>query len=175
MFITGTNCSGKTTLARALIQRSGGIAETGKALTVCKDRRICLAGPYDLQKQYGGVDSINNTRSLPGIAEEALKEHDVLICEGSMLDTFGPNLVSTIYQGDRRLVVILYTPLDVLSTRLFARSRGVLKPSIVAKQKRVLKNARKYCDYGCETVLYDTQYRTPDEIADDVYKYIIKQ
>ena len=175
VFITGTNAVGKSTLALKLIERFRGIAETGKTLTVCKDRRVCLAGPYDPGKQYGGVDSINNTRSLPDLATEALKTHDVFICEGSMLDTFGPNLVSTIYQGDRRLVVCLVALHDELRRRLAGRSGGRLTRFVIAKQDRVLRAAKKYRDNGCDVVCYNTGALSPEQIADDIQQYIFPQ
>ena len=114
VFITGTNAVGKSTLARAIIDRFGGIDKISNQVTYCKNGNVSLAGRYDVR--YGGVDRITNdkgsscTSRLAEVVEEALHHSEVVFCEGSFLDTFGMNLLNAMFKAQRYLVVSLYLP-----------------------------------------------------------------
>ena len=108
VFITGTNSVGKTTLAKALIERFGGIKETAKELTFCNDSRVCFAGRYRDENRFGGVDALNCTRVLPDVVAKGLERCEVIFCEGSYLDTFGMNLTDAMFKAQRHLIVFLY-------------------------------------------------------------------
>lgn len=94
VFITGTNCSGKSSLAWAIITR------------------------------YGGVDRITNdkgsscTSRLAEVVEEGLKHRDIIICEGSFLDTFGMNLMNALFKAEQQYVISLYADNLTISTDL---------------------------------------------------------
>lgn len=177
VFITGTNCSGKTSLARALIERFGGVAreeepEEGVVYSVMKDRRVCFAGRYAGVK-FGGVDWLNGTKMLPRLAEYALKEHDVLVCEGVYLNTFGPNLTSTMFQGDNRAIFFLYAPAETLHRRLIHRGGHPLTETIIRKQRQSLRAAKNFAQTGCLLYCFDTSTVATEEIAEHAYQYII--
>ena len=123
VFITGTNGVGKTTLAKELIKRYGGVARMEGRVTVCVDERITLAGKFAGVK-YGGVDGLNETKCLAGMARTAFLRHEVFICEGSYMNTFGMNLTSAAFVGDRQLVVYLYAPVAEIDKRLKIRGGG---------------------------------------------------
>lgn len=93
VMITGTNATGKTTLAKALIKRFGGIAETRKDITLCNDRRVVFLGRYADSIKYGGVDMLNETKCLETITQDAIsKGAEYIFAEGVYLKTFGLNI-----------------------------------------------------------------------------------
>lgn len=123
VFITGTNASGKTTLAKELIRRYGGIVRMEGRTSVCADERITLAGKFSGVKR-GGVDGLNETRCLADMAREAFRSHEVFICEGSYMNTFGINLTNAMFTAPGHLVVSLYAPLAEIHNRLKKRTIG---------------------------------------------------
>ena len=115
VFITGTNAVGKSALAWAIINRYGGVDRITNDVTYCKSGGISLAGKYGVTR-YGGVDRITNdkgsscTSRLADVVEEALRNADVVICEGSFMNTFGLNLTNAMFKAQRYLVVSLFAP-----------------------------------------------------------------
>ena len=89
VFITGTNCVGKSALAWEIINRYGGVDRILNDVTYCKEDGVCLAGRYG-EARYGGVDRILNdkgsscTSRLAEVVEEGLKNSQVIVCEGSL-------------------------------------------------------------------------------------------
>lgn len=67
VFICGTNCTGKTTVAKALQARFGGIRATTSDTTYCNDSRACFAGRYKTDGKHGGVDVLNRKIKAPFI------------------------------------------------------------------------------------------------------------
>lgn len=174
VFITGTNSSGKTALAKALIEKFGGIKEATKELTICQDSRICFAGKYSYESRYGGVDAFNCTHVLPGIVKMGLEKSEIVICEGSYLDTFGNNLINAMFQAQRYLVVMLYAKGEVLHNRLIERSKKGCNQGILTKQKNVLRAAKKWHEIGVSVQCYDTGVIPFDEELQSTYDLIIK-
>ena len=123
VFIIGTNAVGKTTLAKELIRRCGGVLREEGRSTVCADGRTVFAGRYAGVK-HGGVDGLNETRCLADMAREAFRQHEVFICEGSYMNTFGINLTNALFTADRHLVVFLYAPIAEIDKRLKTRTIG---------------------------------------------------
>ena len=121
IFINGTNCVGKSTLAKELIARFGGIGSVSRTLTSCKNGLVCFAGRYDLTKRYGGVDGFNSTKVLADVVLEGLQAHEVIVCEGSYFHTIGLNLTNAMFEAEQHLVVYLYAPVDTLNARLLER------------------------------------------------------
>ena len=174
VFIIGTNCSGKSTLARGLMAKFGGIITTDNKLTRCVDKRCAFAGKYDKKTAYGGVDTLNATAPLAAIVREGLQVSDVIVCEGSYLDTFGMNLTNAIFEARAQLVVFLYLGSAELQRRLKERSGGVVKDTIIKKQVRCLRCAEKWKSVGVPVMLIDTGKNNPDQVTEQVYNKIIK-
>ena len=171
VFITGTNGTGKSIFARELMKRYGGFAGMDGKATVCVDGRVTFAGKYSGVKN-GGVDGLNQTACLVGMARELFKMHDVFICEGSYMNTFGINLTNAIFAGDRQLVVFLYAPLPVLHERLIERSGSGMKKTIAEKQNTAARCAKKWASIGVPVLPFDTAVDKTERIADAVCKKI---
>lgn len=178
VYIIGTNGSGKSSVARELMRHFGGIAESTRELTTCNDRRVCFAGRYAMDSAFGGVDSLNNTRELRGIVADALKDHDVIFCEGSYLDSFGVNTTTAIFQAQRSLVVLLVcSPLE-LGRRLADRAKRkdgqnkAVKTTILNKQRRCINVAKKFQQAYCPVMSFCTDDITPEEISAKIVDWL---
>lgn len=180
VFITGTNAVGKSTLARSIIERFGGIYEERDCVTYCKDKRYGLAGRYK-GVRYGGVDRITNdngsscTSRLADVVREGLKTADVMFCEGSFMNSFGLNLTNAIFLGDKALVVSLYAPPAVIYKRLKNRSNGMNGKRnvenirrVFIKQEGAMKSALKFQSIGVKVLQYDTSVFSTEQILDDI-------
>lgn len=173
VFITGTNSVGKTTLAKALIERFGGIKETTKELTLCQDSRVCFAGRYRYETRYGGVDVFNCTRILPDVVEKAFKTCDIVFCEGSYFDTFGLNLTNAMFKAQKHLVVFLYADGAVLHSRLLGRGKVGLSERTLPKQKNACKAAKKWVEIGIPVMCFNTGVTSLDEEIEGVYNKVL--
>lgn len=156
IYIIGTNGVGKTTLAKELIKKFGGIKESSRKLTTCNDNETCLAGFYDADKKYGGVDGLNSTKVLEEIVACALSKYERIICEGSFLNSFGINLTNAIFRAETQLVIFLYAPIPVLNNRLSERSGNKISKSVINKQNGCLRSARKWAQIGVPVLSFDT-------------------
>ena len=165
VFITGTNCTGKSTLAKELIARFGGIDSVSRTLTSCKNGLVCFAGRYDLTKRYGGVDGFNSTKVLADVVLEGLQAHEVIVCEGSYFHTIGLNLTNAMFEAEQQLVVYLYAPAETLNARLLERSGKPLTPVMASKQKQCCVAARKWQQMGVPVLSFDTSQVTPPPIS----------
>lgn len=172
VFIVGTNCSGKTTLAKNLIGKFGGIKTSDNRITRTMDNRCSLAGKYNLESKFGGVDSLCATAPLAGIVEEALRTSDVVICEGSFMNTFGNNLTNAIFKAQKQLVVFLYASAGALKDRMKKRSGTELKEIMMLRQKQVYRAVGKWKSIGVPLMVINTDVMTPEKIADKVYNVI---
>lgn len=56
VFIIGTNCSGKSTMAKAMMSLLGGVTTTSKYETEVKDGRFVFAGKYIEGSKFAGFD-----------------------------------------------------------------------------------------------------------------------
>lgn len=177
VFITGTNCTGKSTLARALMRRFGGVTETTADTTFCGGA-AAFAGRYS--GKHGGVDSLNSTSVLEGVVRRALARVGTVFCEGSYLDTFGLNLTNALFAAEAQLVVLLHCPVGVLSRRIKDRRRSPLTPQreaavmegVARKQRRCVSAARKYASIGVPVAAFDTSATATEEIADAVVAHL---
>lgn len=165
VFINGTNCSGKSTLARELIDRFGGIGKATKTLTECNNKVVCLAGRYTPSGRYGGVDGFNSTKVLAEVVKEGLSEHEVIVCEGSYFHTIGLNLTNAMFQAERHLVIYLYAPLETIHQRLMKRGGKPLTPVMASKQKQCLVAAQKWWKMGVPVICFNTEKVTPKNMA----------
>lgn len=167
VFISGTNSVGKTTLAWEIINRHGGIDRITNDVTYCKDGKVCFAGRYG-ETKYGGVDRITNeqghscTSRLAEVVETGLKTCDVIICEGSYMDTFGMNLMNAMFKAEKYLLVNLYADVPTLYNRLCSRSNGKNGDGkrnfikIAKKQKQAMMAAKKWQSIGVKVLQINT-------------------
>ena len=183
VFITGTNAVGKSTIARAIIDRYGGVDRITNDVTYCKTGSISLAGKYDCR--FGGVDRITNdkggscTSRLAEVVEEALKYSDTVFCEGSFLDTFGMNLLNAMFKAQRHLVVSLYAPPLVIYERLCDRSNGMNGKNgrrnitqIFKKQRQAMMAARKWLNIGVPVLQFNTSEVELDYELEKIFEEI---
>lgn len=173
VFVTGTNCTGKSTLARALIARFGGTAECDGRITFCREGGVSLAGRYREGGRFGGVDGLrgpkgsSGTSGLAEVVERALRRADVIFCEGSYMNTFGLNLTNAMFKARRHLVVVLYADASTIASRLVARA-GRLKGGFAQtlnKQRQCLVAARKWASIGVRVVMFDTANEAVPDIV----------
>ena len=174
VFITGTNGVGKSALAWAIIERYGGVDRITNEVTYCREGSVCLAGKYGVTR-YGGVDRITNekgsscTSKLADVAEEGLRNADVIFCEGSFMNSFGLNLSNALFKAQRHLVVSLYADVQTLYERIIRRSNGKNGTgkrnwvSIVKKQKQAMIAAQKWQSIGVKVLQINTSTTTIDE------------
>ncbi len=173
VFFNGTNCVGKTSLAKSLANLyGGGNSQITKHLTLCRNNKIAFAGHYREGSRYGGVDGFNSTKCLAEVVEQALAVSDVVVCEGSYFHTIGLNLTNAMFKADKHLVVYLYAPVEVLNARLIARGGKPITPIMVSKQKQCLVAARKWASMGVPVLSFDTSKNSPEEIAEAVGRKI---
>lgn len=169
VFIIGTNASGKSTVARKLIERFGGIDSYTDGIS-STPAGVAFAGRYDVK--YGGVDNLNGTTILRDIVKKALKSTDCIICEGMRLKCWGPNLTHAMFNADRQIVIFLYAPLEEIRKRLAERSNGTLSKDIIRGQRESAHSAKKWQAAGCDVVAIDTTKQTADQIADFIINKI---
>lgn len=155
VFITGTNAVGKSALAWAIIDR------------------------------FGGVDRITNDRGssctsrLASVVEEGLQYADIIVCEGSYMNTFGLNLTNAMFKAERHLIVNLYADGQTLYSRCTARSNGMHGKSgnrawdkIFNKQRQSMIAAKKWQSIGVKVLQINTATMPLDEELELVLKAI---
>ena len=173
VFITGTNGVGKSSLARAAIKHFGGVKCEDGGVTYLRDGGVCLAGSYKVK--FGGVDWLrggkgSSTSVLASVVEEGLKTADIMICEGSFMNTFGLNLSNALFKAERHLVVNLYADPLVLHSRISARLGGdreaVAKRNwkqILSRQRDSMRAACKWRSIGVKVLQIDTSQASIEE------------
>ena len=178
VFITGTNGVGKTTLAKELQERFGGILATRGDVTYCRNGKCAFAGAYEGQGKYGGVDALRNERGssctsrLAEVVNRAFRTCDVIFCEGMMMHSFGLNLTNAMFIADSGFVVFLYSPATVINERLKNRSNKKVTISILNNQKATAASARKWAEIGVPVLTYDTSKVDASDIAEQIIKNI---
>lgn len=172
VFITGTNAVGKSTLAKALINHYGGIKTADKRLTVCNNERVCFAGKYGDGK-YGGVDGFNQTKCLESVVREGLSAHELIICEGMYIHSFGMNLTNAAFVANKQLIVFLYCPVTEIHRRLLARSgKGMTNEAVWKKQIGAATSAKKWASIGVPVLSIDTSIHNTEAALEMVTKKI---
>lgn len=173
IIIMGTNCTGKTTLAKAIIEMFGGIDRTERNITYLKSKTptIGLVGKYDGVK-YGGVDGLGCTSTLQSIMSNILSDCDVAIAEGVKLGRFGLNIQRALFCAKTPIVICLYAPMQTIAERLAARSCGKITKQIAQDNKGIIRTASKYRDIGVRTLFFDTSKITTKEIVEQLNEII---
>lgn len=186
VFITGTNAVGKSSLVMALAEHFGGVGRFENDVTYCKYGSVCLAGRYE-GGRYGGVDKITNakgsscTSRLAAVVEEGLRNADIIICEGSFMNTFGLNLTNAMFKADLHLLVSLYADSKTIYERLTSRSNGKYGKRkrnfllIITKQKDAMVAARKWQSIGVKVLQFNTAQTTVEEELTAILKAIGKE
>ena len=177
VFIIGTNGTGKSTLAKAIIELCGGIDNdnTTKEITYCKKGKVSLAGSY--QKKFCGLDSLGQTKILATLCEQALNKSDVFISEGCRMNTLGMSMTNAMFKADVYLVVSLYTDMLTIYNRLQDRTGSDKKrdyKQIQALQRQSMKVAKKWQSIGVNVVQYNSAEHTPSEEANMVLNELNK-
>ena len=183
ILIAGANCSGKTSVARGLIDHFGGIGNVTPDSTFSADGRAVFAGRYANVK-HGGVDYLNSTKPLQGIVRNGLLTADFAVCEGSYLDTFGMNLLNAIFEAKRQAYVALWCSraklyernrarlnVDSLAKRTSAEEAAIMQ-GIYRRQDRVFKAAKKYASIGVPVLAFDTGASSVEEITEQILKWL---
>lgn len=174
IFIIGTNCTGKSSLAKAIAEGFGGYGVVSRELTECADSRVCLAGQYYPDKRFGGVDGLNETKGLQHIVHTALVSHECIICEGIKLRNNGPNLTRAIFAADRRLVVFLYAPAVTIHRRLLERNgkgKGATQ-TILKDQQACARSLERWRGMGIPVLWFDTSKTSIEDEARSLINYI---
>lgn len=174
VFITGTNATGKTTLAKSIIARFGGIKEATRELTFCNDARVCFAGKYTEQGRFGGVDGFNKTSTLADVVEKGLKVCDIVICEGMYMHSFGLNLTNAMFKAEKHLVVFLYADGNTLASRINERSGNTIGKAVLPKQRNCSSSAKKWQSIGVPVMPFNTAENTLEEETELIYEKIIQ-
>lgn len=174
VFLIGTNGSGKTSIAKQLIQLMGGVTQSNKWITRVQNKSYCFAGKYNDTSKYGGVDGWGAVRPLPGVVEEALKDHDCIICEGVKLHSNGPYLCNALFKAERQMVFLLYAPPQVLHDRLIKRSGNGVTKEILKDQQACARSLSKWALYGVLTQCIDTSKHSVEECAKIILNKIQK-
>lgn len=173
VIIMGTNASGKTSTARELIKRFGGIKSSSRSVTICNDESVCFAGKYEDGGKYGGVDALK-TSELESVVIDGLKSSNIIFCEGSYLNSIGINLTNAAFAADRQLIVLLVSPIQCLNQRLSERSGGKLKKTIIRRQHCAINAAMKWQQIGVPVVVIDTSKHSVEEVADIILNELLK-
>lgn len=171
--IMGTNGVGKSTLARTIQQRLGGIQTYANEISYLSDGESFFLGKYAGVK-LGGVDYINEAKKLAQIARKGLKTHKNCFMEGRYINTISQYLLNVLFSFDRQLVVLLYLPEDKIRERIIQRT-GVFKgdmPYILKAQKNAMNAMVKYKAMGVPILCINTSEISPDDIADKILTYI---
>lgn len=174
VFIMGTNGTGKTSVARALIAKFGGVSreeESGHGVVSITAAGVAFAGRYEGVK-FGGVDYLGKTSGLSGLASYAFTRSNALVCEGMYMGSFGKNLTSTMYQAEARLAVLLYANHATIDTRLAKRSGTGITEAVMKKQQTCANAARKYASSGCSALSFDTDIYDCERIAETIAGWI---
>lgn len=157
VFITGTNCTGKSSLAKALIAHFGGIERVDELCTYCNDGTTAFGGKYSAEKTFGGIDGFNETKCLAKVVERGFESRNLIFCEGMYLHTFGLNLTNAMFKADRHLLVFLYAPVAVINQRLVERAgKGITNKAVISKQHAAAAAARKWQSIGVPVLAIDT-------------------
>lgn len=172
VFITGTNAVGKTHLMKSLMSHYGGVAKTGRTITQLNDRRVCAAGSYEEGAKYGGVDRFNETKCLEGIVRSALKNHDIILCEGFYLHTFGLNLQRAAFVAQKQLVIFLYAPVAEIDRRLKERSGRGITECVWKTQLGTANAAKSWAKIGVPVICYDTSKNTVECMTGEIINKI---
>ena len=172
IFFVGTNCVGKTTLAKEIIRQHGGMYTEGK-ITYTTDGVIGLCGKYG--GKYGGVDLLKQVKILPSLVEQALKRVDIVICEGVKLHSFGLSLQRAIFTAQKQLIVFLYAPAKVIDERLQQRTGSRANAAILKDQRSCLNAIRKWSSIGVKTISFDTSKKSIEQIIGKIWDVIQAQ
>lgn len=177
ILITGTNCTGKSTLVRNLIKFFGGVKRTeGKWMTLCEyaGKKIGIAGVYGNANTACGYDAAYKYKKLPEIAEAAKKNCcDYVFAEGMTLHTFG--LIPTLFlfeYSDGHFVFNLRADMKKLEERLIVRTGVGERKNVLKNAECAARSAKKFAEIGADTTIVRTDIVGEQELMHLVLKKI---
>lgn len=175
IFIMGTNCTGKSTLAREIIKREGNISRVSKLCTYTNNGRVAFGGSYASESSCGvGVDRLGKTSCLIDAICEAEKfGFDTFVAEGCIIGTFGMNITNALLLADNPTIVFLHANPETIKRRLYERSGSKLTRKIMDKQKSIINAVLKYKEIGVRVLAFNDKIRI-EKIADHVKERLIE-
>lgn len=163
----GTNAVGKSTLARAIINASGGIECVSNNATYCKNKKTVVIGDYSKGKKIEGVDSFGETKCVAPLIKQIKAE--VIVFEGLKCGTFGASIQDALFATNDQLIIFLYAPAKVINQRLIERSgTGIKSVQVLKQQKANLNAALKYKEIGVPVLSYDTSKITTEKVLEEI-------
>lgn len=173
VFIIGANATGKTTLAKNLIKRFGGITESGKPISLVADSRVAFVGLYEDDRKICGVDTLEGSKALAGGVQAAhSKGRDIVVAEGMLMHTFGLNLTNAMFLAEKHLVVFLWCPVAEIINRLKIRTVNARWGQLSTHYKPIARTACRWQSIGVPVMTFNSAETSADDIADSVYAKI---
>lgn len=118
--IFGLFGSGKTTLARGIIESDGGGQNIGNCF-VTNGGAYTFFGPYREGSKYGGADRVNNTSAE--LKEAFLQSTTpIFFSEGVRTASFGALFLQTFYLAKRQAIIALDCDIDATLKRIEQRN-----------------------------------------------------
>ena len=173
--IIGTNAVGKSSLARELINRAGGIAYVANRTTYCNDNKTAVLGDYSKHKNIEGVDAFGETKCLSELIKQTGRE--IVVFEGLKCGTFGLSINKALVDNSGgQIIIFLYASAKTINERLKERSgTGIKTKAVLTQQKCNLRAALKYKEIGVKVVSFNTDEISTKEIADNVEQLISEE
>ena len=173
VFLIGANATGKTTLAKNLVKRFGGITKPGKEVTLVADPRVALVGLYEDDRKICGVDTMGGSKALMGGVNSAhALGREIVIAEGMLMHTFGLNLTNAMFLAEKYLVVFLWCPVSEIVRRLKARTENARWGQLSTHYKPIARTACRWQKIGVPVLTFNSAEVSSEEIADKVYAKI---
>ncbi|GHT33959.1 hypothetical protein FACS189434_09300 [Bacteroidia bacterium] len=162
IYISGCSCTGKTTLARLIIERSGGITDFRDGFTATKSN-IVLAGRYQGIK-YGGYDDMGKFKKPPF-------DHKTFIYEGTRIGRVNSEIGDFIIENNG-VLVFMYAPLKTIAERLKARSNTKVTPNIIKDFKAAYSAAKKFKEIGLRVITLNASELTTEQCYNQIKQYL---
>lgn len=162
--ILGTNGTGKTTLAKGIIEACGGIKLFECDITYTKKNSVALIGKYE--GKFGGVDGLNRTSDLWQLIQRAQDKAEIIIAEGVKLHTFGINVLKAASVIKDTQILFLYAPALVIDMRIKKRGGKGVTEAILRDQKHTFNAVKKYASAGYKVAAFDTSKTSTEKIIE---------
>jgi dephospho-CoA kinase len=161
MYITGCSCAGKTTLARLIIERHGGIIDYRDGFSTTSTG-VILAGKYDVR--YGGYDSAYKFKR-PAFSAKTV------IYEGTRIARINSEIGDFIMENNGVYVYMLAS-LKTINERLKTRSNSKITKHVMKDYKSAYSIAMKYKDAGLRVIMLNTDELTTEQCYDKIKDYL---
>jgi cytidylate kinase len=156
--MVGCPCSGKTTLARYIIEKNGGIKSEQDGFTVTHNE-VVLAGKYS-SVAYPGFDRMQ-------VFAKPNFECKTLIYEGTSMARFNSEKIDFLIENNGT-VIFLYAPLAVINSRLIERSGERKRKHLISDIRAVNQYVKKIKEVGLRLLLFDTSKYDTEQIYNEI-------